>query len=47
MYPYTLFMLVENFVKPENKKVFLTGDALFAYPPSIAQGASQSIEVFI
>lgn len=33
-----------KFVKPENKKVFLTGDALFAYPPSFAQGASQSIE---
>ena len=26
------------------KKIFLSGDALFAFPPSFAQGASQSIE---
>ena len=29
---------------PENKNVYLAGDALFAFPPSFAQGASQSIE---
>ena len=29
---------------PKNKKVFLSGDALYAFPPSFAQGASQSIE---
>ena len=27
------------------KKIFFTGDALFAFPPSFAQGASQSIEL--
>ena len=26
------------------KNIFLSGDALFAFPPSFAQGASQSIE---
>ena len=26
------------------KNIFFTGDALFAFPPSFAQGASQSIE---
>ena len=29
---------------PKNKNIYLTGDALFAFPPSFAQGASQSIE---
>tara|TARA_Y100000590_G_scaffold299435_1_gene337613 strand:- start:597 stop:1730 length:1134 start_codon:yes stop_codon:yes gene_type:complete len=29
---------------PESKDVFLTGDAFFSFPPSFAQGASQSIE---
>ena len=28
----------------DNKKIFFVGDALFAIPPSFAQGASQSIE---
>jgi len=30
---------------PENKNTFLIGDAFFAFPPTFAQGASQSIEV--
>ena len=29
---------------PESKKIFLTGDAFYSFPPSFAQGASQSIE---
>ena len=29
---------------PELKNIFLTGDAFYAFPPSFAQGASQSIE---
>ena len=29
---------------PKNKNIYLAGDALFAFPPSFAQGASQSIE---
>jgi len=38
------------FVSPEihqpiNKNTFLIGDAFFAFPPTFAQGASQSIEV--
>ena len=33
-----------NFNTPSNKNIFLTGDALFACPPSFAQGAAQSIE---
>jgi len=31
--------------KPINKNIFLIGDAFFSYPPTFAQGASQSIEV--
>jgi salicylate hydroxylase len=31
--------------QPINKNIFLIGDAFFAYPPTFAQGASQSIEV--
>jgi len=31
--------------QPVNKKTFLIGDAFFAFPPTFAQGASQSIEV--
>jgi len=31
--------------QPINKNTFLIGDAFFAYPPTFAQGASQSIEV--
>ena len=30
---------------PKNKNIFLIGDAFFAFPPTFAQGASQSIEV--
>ena len=28
----------------QQKNIFLSGDALYAFPPSFAQGASQSIE---
>jgi salicylate hydroxylase len=31
--------------QPTNKDIFLIGDAFFAFPPTFAQGASQSIEV--
>jgi len=31
--------------QPRNKNTFLIGDAFFAFPPTFAQGASQSIEV--
>ena len=31
--------------QPKNKNTFLVGDAFFAFPPTFAQGASQSIEV--
>ena len=34
----------DSFNKPNKKNVFLVGDALYAFPPSFAQGASQSIE---
>ena len=30
--------------KPKQKNIFLIGDAFFAFPPTFAQGASQSIE---
>jgi len=33
-----------GFPNLDNKNIFLSGDALFAFPPSFAQGASQSIE---
>ncbi len=33
-----------NFYKSQNNKINLIGDAFFAFPPSFAQGASQSIE---
>ena len=33
-----------NFYKSQNNKIHLIGDAFFAFPPSFAQGASQSIE---
>ena len=33
----------KSFLKPANN-IFLIGDAFFAFPPSFAQGASQSIE---
>ena len=31
-------------LRDNDKNVFLVGDALFSFPPSFAQGASQSIE---
>ncbi len=34
----------DKFIKPEKKNIFFVGDALYALPPSFAQGASQSIE---
>ena len=33
-----------NFFKIKNNKIHFIGDAFFAFPPSFAQGASQSIE---
>ena len=33
-----------DFCKPQNDNIHLIGDAFFAFPPSFAQGASQSIE---
>tara|TARA_B100001287_G_C22603048_1_gene491385 strand:- start:161 stop:1156 length:996 start_codon:yes stop_codon:yes gene_type:complete len=34
----------DNFLKSKNNNIHLIGDAFFAFPPSFAQGASQSIE---
>ncbi len=34
----------DNFYKMKNNRIHLIGDAFFAFPPSFAQGASQSIE---
>ena len=34
----------DNFFKIQNNNIHLIGDAFFAFPPSFAQGASQSIE---
>ena len=34
----------ENFYKLKNSNIHFIGDAFFAFPPSFAQGASQSIE---
>ena len=34
----------KNFFKTKNKNIHFIGDAFFAFPPSFAQGASQSIE---
>ena len=34
----------ENFYKLQNDNIHFIGDAFFAFPPSFAQGASQSIE---
>jgi len=34
----------ENFFKFQNNNIHLIGDAFFSFPPSFAQGASQSIE---
>ena len=35
----------EKIYNPENKNIFLIGDAFFTFPPTFAQGTSQSIEV--
>ena len=37
-------MLVRIFFKTKNDNIHFIGDAFFAFPPSFAQGASQSIE---
>ena len=34
----------QEIYKPKQKNIFLIGDAFFAFPPTFAQGASQSIE---
>ena len=34
----------DNFFKTKNNNIHFVGDAFFAFPPSFAQGASQSIE---
>jgi salicylate hydroxylase len=34
----------DDFYQLQNNKIHLIGDAFFAFPPSFAQGASQSIE---
>ena len=34
----------KKFLIPKSNNLFLTGDAFFSFPPSFAQGASQSIE---
>ena len=34
----------EQIYKPKQKNIFLIGDAFFTFPPTFAQGASQSIE---
>ena len=39
-----LFAISKKIQIPEIKNVFLVGDALYSFPPSFAQGASQSIE---
>ena len=36
--------VTNNFYKPKNDNIHFIGDAFFAFPPSFAQGASQSIE---
>jgi len=40
---FPVFVSTEIF-QPKNKNTFLIGDAFFAFPPTFAQGASQSIE---
>ena len=37
-------MVSTQIFNPKNKNIFLIGDAFFAFPPTFAQGASQSIE---
>ncbi|MBA1339909.1 MAG: salicylate hydroxylase [Pelagibacterales bacterium] len=41
---FPVFVSTEIF-QPKNKNTFLIGDAFFTFPPTFAQGASQSIEV--
>mgnify|MGYP001446966521 CR=1 FL=1 len=41
---FPIFVSTEIY-QPINKNIFLIGDAFFAFPPTFAQGASQSIEV--
>ena len=41
---FPIFVSTEIY-QPSNKNVFLIGDAFFTFPPTFAQGASQSIEV--
>ena len=36
--------ITDEILYPNNKNIFTVGDAFFAFPPSFAQGASQSIE---
>ena len=36
--------VIKKIQSPNNKNIFLTGDAIYSFPPSFAQGASQSIE---
>ena len=36
--------ITDEILHPNNKNIFKVGDAFFAFPPSFAQGASQSIE---
>ena len=35
----------DKIFQPNNKNIYVIGDAFFAFPPTFAQGASQSIEV--
>ena len=41
---FPIFVSTE-ILQPKNNNTFLIGDAFFAFPPTFAQGASQSIEV--
>ena len=41
---FPVFASTEIF-QPKNKNTYIIGDAFFAFPPTFAQGASQSIEV--
>jgi len=41
---FPIFTSTEIF-QPNNKNIYIIGDAFFAFPPTFAQGASQSIEV--
>ena len=41
---FPVFVSKETY-HPKNRAIFLIGDAFFTFPPTFAQGASQSIEV--